>query len=268
MDAKQHGQLAAGHPARRPERRARCSRTAAARQSAGVALALLAIVFARPATEAADPAEYLPRGSFHRPFSAAMPPGTLGDARALGRGPVAGYFQPVRFAGPDGARFALAQSGTFQDPEETLMAGLLVGNVYRFRVTDIPGSEGAELYPTVELIDRTYPPPKLATLYPIPITLDEDDLQAALDGRFVTRVVYLEDPQTALAVAEEPDSSRAIDIPENQDALALADRLGRPVAIVRVGSLAPPSTPALMPQFFFGHPTWAPIYQPEETAQP
>lgn len=184
----------------------------------------------------------------------------------LGGGPIHGYFQPVAFDGPEGTRFSLAQSGAFQPAKDRLMAGLLIGQVYRFKITGIPGAAGAELFPTVELIDRTYPPPGMATSYPIPLNLDADDLTAALAGKLVTRVVYLEDPQTALAVAETPSTSRAVDIASNQNALQVADRLGRPVAIVRIGSLTPPRAEALKPQFFFGHPTWAPIFPSEQQA--
>ena len=100
------------------------------------------------------------------------------------------------------------------------MAGLLIGHVYRFRITGIPDAEGAELYPTIELIDRTYPPPGLATLHPIPINLDEDDLDAAMDGQMVTRVVYLEkDQQSAMPLPETPTTSLAIHIGHNQDPL-------------------------------------------------
>ncbi len=217
---------------------------------------------------ASEPSDYLPPSAGHRPFNADMPPGTVGAARALGRGPLAGYFQPVAFNGPPGTRFALAASDGFTSPDPRLMAGLGVGSVYRFQITGIPGAEGAELYPTVEIIDRTYPPPGLATSHPIPITLDVQDLRAALDGQLVTRVVYLEDPQTALPVAETPTTSRTMEIAGNEDALEVADRLGRPVAIVRIGSRMPPGHPALMSQFNFGYPSWAPIYQPEATPTP
>ena len=217
---------------------------------------------------AADPSDYLSPSSGHRLFSADLPPGTVGAARALGRGPIAGYFQPVAFSGPSGTRFALPQQGSFLTPEPSLMAGLAIGSVYRFQITGIPNAEGAELYPTVEIIDRTYPPPGLMTLYPIPLSLDNQDLQAALAGQMVTRVVYLEDPQTALPVPATPTTTQTIDIAENQDALEVADRLGRPVAIVRIGSLTPPDHPALMAQFTFGSPSWAPIYQPEPAPTP
>lgn len=217
--------------------------------------------------DSADPSHYLPSGGQHRLFSADMPAGVIGGARAVGRGPIADFYQPVKFSGPAGAKFSLALGGEFQPAQPTPMAGLAIGRVYRFRISEIAGHPGAELYPTIEMIDRTYAPTALATSYPVPINLDEEDLRQALRGRLVTRVIYLEDPQTALAIPETPQTSRAMDISVHQDALEVADRFGRPVAIVRIGSLTPPTAPALIPQFFFGHPSWAPIFQPEQATQ-
>ncbi len=222
------------------------------------------LLIAAPATlSAADPSDYLSDAGQHRLFRGYMPPGSIGQARLAGRGPIAGYFQPVAFSGPQGVRFALPDQGVFGEGQDRLQAGMLIGAVYRFRITGIPGAVGAELYPTVELIDRTYPPPGLANRYPIPINLDQEDLEAALDGKLVTRVVVLEDPQTAIPLAQKPTASNAIEVAQHQDALEVADRLGRPVAIVRIGSVTPPSATALMPQFFFGYPAWAPVFQPE-----
>ncbi|GAA4456391.1 hypothetical protein GCM10023156_31640 [Novipirellula rosea] len=219
-------------------------------------------------TSAADPSDYLGSGDRHHILRGDMPAGVIGQARLAGRGPVQNYFQPVAFSGPKGVGFSMPQGSEFFGAEDpSLQVGLLIGGVYRFRITGIPGAEGAELYPTVELIDRIYPPPGLATTYPIPINLDHDDLEAALEGRLVTRVIYLEDPATAFPLAETPQTSRAIELSEHQDALEVADRMGRPVAIVRIGSVAPPGAAALMPQFFFGYPDWTPIYQPEQGSQ-
>lgn len=230
-----------------------------------VAAAITVSALLIPPSHAVDPSAYLgPPGGQHRILSSEVPPGLYGQARLAGRGPVAGYFQPVAFAGPAGVRFSLAQSGAFVEPSESLSAGLLVGGVYRFQITSIPGAEGAELYPTIEVIDRTYPPPGLATRHPIQVILDQDDFDAALSGRLVTRVIYLEDPQTASPIPQTPLTARPIEIAEYQDAMETADRFGRPVAIVRIGSMAPPRTPELMPGFFFGYPMWAPIYQPEQ----
>lgn len=217
-----------------------------------------------------NPSAYLPSyggaGNGHRILSADMPPGYVGAARNAGRTLCPGYFQPVQFVGPEGARFSLAQSGVFTDPTQDLQAGLLVGGVYRFQITNIPGNEGAELFPTIELIDRTYPPPHLATRHPIRIQIDTNDMIAALDGQMVTRVVYLEDPETAAPMTQTRLTDRPIDIAEYQDALEVADRFGRPLAIIRIGSVAPPRLPELMHQFFFGYPVWAPIFAAESLA--
>lgn len=212
---------------------------------------------------AADPTDYLPGGDPHRLFRGDYPPGVVGQARLAGRGPVAGYYQPVAVSGPEGVRFALPQNGTFASGEATLRAGMLVGAIYRFQITAIPGVPGAELYPTIEVIDRTYPPPGLANRYPITINLDEEDLEAALSGQMVTRVIFLEDPETAMPVPATPTTSTPIQIAEYQDALEVADRFGRPVAIVRIGSLTPPRTPELLPQFYFGYPVWLPVDPPQ-----
>ncbi len=231
-------------------------------------LLTLAISICSSLTFADSPDAYLSNQPHHKLFSGDVPPGVLGTARAMGRGPVAGYFQPIAFSGPQGTKFSLPQGGVFQTPSPNFMAGILIGSVYRFQITGIPGFEGAELFPTVELLDRTYPPPGLATRFPIPINLDQEDLETALDGQMVTRVIYLEDPETAVPLAEKPTTSRAIDVSYYQDPIEVADRFGRPVAIVRIGSVLPPTTEELTPQFYFGYPAWAPIYQPEPEYAP
>lgn len=211
---------------------------------------------------AADPSDYLSSTNHHQLFTGDMPAGVIASTRQrLTARPQPPYFQPVQFHGPRGTEFSIAQYGTFEDASPQLMAGLLVGHVYRFRVSNIPGAEGAELYPTVEMVDRTYPPPGLATSYPIPVNLDVDDLMAALDGQLVTRVVFLEDPQTAVPLQQGPNGPVAIDVPEYQDPLEIADLRGRVVAILRIGSVSPPRAEVLKSQFFFGHPSWAPIFE-------
>jgi hypothetical protein len=200
-----------------------------------------------------------PNGNVHRLFSGDAPPGVIGAARLQRWGAVVGHYQGVAFRGPGRTQFSMPIDGVFQPPaDKPLCAGLLIGAVYRFKITSIPGFEGEELYPTVEVIDRTYPPESLAARFPIPINLEIEDLEDALEGRLVTRVIYLEDPGTAVPLAETPESSRAFDIPGSQDALAVADTLGKPVAIVRLGSVTPPTAEALMPQFFLGYPPWLP----------
>ncbi|MCD0463228.1 hypothetical protein [Roseiconus lacunae] len=221
-------------------------------------LALVAMMMASTSDVlAADP---LPINNGHPLYHRMLPPGAIW-ASPHATQMQQSTFQPVAFSGPEGTKFSLPLGAGFAEEESELMAGLMVGAVYRFRITNIPQSVGVELYPTVELIGKLNPPPGKETLFPIPINLSESDLLNALDGNLVTRVIYLEDPQTAVPLAKERQDDRPIDIPLDQDALATADSLGRPIAIVRLGSKSPPRVAELQQAFYFGYPSWAPIYQ-------
>ena len=53
------------------------------------------------------------------------------------------------------------------------------------------------------------------------------------------RVIYLEDSEVAEPVDTSGKPQRVLDISPNQNALRTADQLGRPVAILRMGSRVP-----------------------------
>lgn len=176
----------------------------------------------------------------HWLHAGALPPGAIGSLRLIRGGPLSGYFQPVQVRVPQGTRTALAVDGQFTEPTEgNALVGLLVGSVYRLRVTDIPHQPGVEVFPTIELIDRLYPPPGMALRFPIPIELTEEELQLAAQGAFITRVIYVEDPLQALPVREKEGHTQWIEVPHGDDPLVTADRLGRPIAILRLGARYP-----------------------------
>lgn len=169
-----------------------------------------------------------------------MSPGAIGSWQLQRGGPLPGYFQPVEIRAPEGARVSLAIDGSFDDPQPTpLKVGLLISPVYRLRVTNIPFHEGMEVYPTIEVIDRTYPPPGQETRYPIPIELTLEELEFALDGLYVVRVIYLEHPDYALPHLDDPQGQTWFDAGVGNDPLQMADELGRPVAILRMGGRVP-----------------------------
>jgi hypothetical protein len=177
---------------------------------------------------------YAQRPPIHYHYSADAPTGTLGKAQLLRGGPLAGYFQPVEISAPKGAAISLAEEGGFGEGKDgRALVGLRIGNVYHLKVTRIPLNEGVEVFPTIELLDRLYPPEGQELRFPIPIDLTLEELDHAANGRFVTRVIYLEDPRRALAVREDPDQQRYFEVPSDQDPLEVADRIGRPVAILR-----------------------------------
>lgn len=177
----------------------------------------------------------------HWRHAGAMPPGAIGRQRLMRGGPLSGYCQPVEIRAPQGARIAPAVGSGFAESEsDKLLVGLQVGPVYRFRVTEIPEHPGLEVFPTVEMVDRLYPPPGQVLRFPVPVELTQDELLMAAEGRFVTRVIYVEDPQQALPVAEKASSEVSwFDVRAGEDPLVTADALGRPIAILRMGGRVP-----------------------------
>jgi len=175
-----------------------------------------------------------------------MPPGAIGNLRLLRGGPLSGYFQPVRIRAPQGARISLAEEGGFcTEQYDTTFVGMQIGPVYRLRVAGFAPDGGGEVFPTVEVIDRLYPPAGLALRYPIPVELTRDELRMAADGMLVTRVIYLENPSDALPADEPQDEQPWVEAPHGGDPLAIADEMGRPVAILRIGGRVPnPGTTA------------------------
>ena len=95
-------------------------------------------------TAAAPPA-------LHYPWSSDWPPGAVGQGQLLRAEPIRGYFQPVQIRAPQGVKLALATNGTFADSNPSqVTGGMLVGQVYRLQVSNIPAHEGFEVYPTIE----------------------------------------------------------------------------------------------------------------------
>lgn len=175
----------------------------------------------------------------HFQHSIQDPPGTVGRSQLLRGGPLPGYFQPVEFKALDGMEVSLAYDGKFHPATPTVKAGLLIGPVYRLRVSSIPRMAGFEVYPSIELVNRLYPPQGLAWKFPIPIYLTQQDIQYALQGRYITRVIYLEDPRAALPIVARVNEQRYFDVKAPTDPLHTADQLGRPMAILRLGSRVP-----------------------------
>lgn len=215
-------------------------------------LMLAGLLWSLPAAATAQPpVPGVLFGEGYQPLRHDGPPGKAAAWLQAIRGENAGWLQPIRVELPsDGTVSVHAAS---PEPAAVLAPpaqfSVSVGHVYRLRVADLPEFPGVEIYPTVEVLDRLHPPAGRENDYPIPIVLTEDDLRTALSGQLVTRVVYLEQPQLAATQdplrREVPQSVAAGD-----NALAAADRFGRPMLIVRIGGRTP--SPRNTPPSFFG----------------
>jgi hypothetical protein len=195
-----------------------------------------------------------------------MPPGAIGSQQLQRGGPLTGFFQPVEIKAPPGALVSLAVTGNFETAQTApRKAGLLIGAVYRLRVTNIPLAEGIEVFPTVEVIDRLYAPVDQERRFAIPVDISAEDLRQAADGKFVTRVIYLEDSRQALP-ARQDGTQITYETAPGQDPLAVADGLGRPVAILRLGGRLPSQSEAHDSTFYFGSPPFVAL--PADPAPP
>ncbi len=201
-----------------------------------VALICITSVFALP-TAAQEPSSLHDR---HFRDSGLHPPGQVGRGLLSRGGPIPGYFQPIEVRAPQGTQLAFVANGQFGPPLlAPTKAGMLIGAVYRMKITNIPGLEGVEVFPSIEVINRIYPPRGLEAKFAIPIQLSLREIKMAVQGFYVTRVIYLEDPTNPIPVDEPIGRQRTLDISYTEDPLHVADKLGRPVAILRIGSRYP-----------------------------
>ena len=152
--------------------------------------------------------------------------------------------QIVRFSVPPGATLEILGPAPepIPIPEELgLTYGLRVGVSYRLKLANLPNAPGAELFPMVELVGHLHRPPTVDPLkFPIRIPFGEDDTEdAAVRGRMVTQVVYLEAPDQAIPVSLPKDEIPVVTLSPVESPLKVAPALGRVMAIVRVGGRAP-----------------------------
>lgn len=146
----------------------------------------------------------------------------------------------VTFTGPEGmvVTWDVSAPGAF-DSEPLVAPGRYnfpQGAIYRLKLTNIPGREGVELYPSIEMAPSLPRTDAYLAHNSIPVQFTEEDLDQVLSGNFVTKVIYLPDPdfqELALAGVETLVSTR---LDPGLDPIVEADRRGAILAIIRVGN--------------------------------
>jgi hypothetical protein len=167
-----------------------------------------------------------------------------------GPGPGISLYQPssvatgqssqMAFVGPEGMMVAWDETmpGRF-DSEPLVCPGRYnfpQGAIYRLKLTNVPGRPGVELYPTLEVGPAMPRTEAFLAHNAIPVQLTEEDFDQVLTGNFVTKVIYLPDPdyqEFALAGVETLVSTR---LDPGVDPIVEADRRGAILAILRLGN--------------------------------
>ncbi len=153
----------------------------------------------------------------------------------------AGATSQIAFLGVEGGELSWDISGQQMfDSNPLVMPGrqnFPQGAIYRLKLTNLPSREGVELYPTLEVAPVTPRTDAYLAHSPIPVQFTDEDLDQVLSGNFVTKVIYLPDPEfqeLALSGVETLVSTR---LDPGVDPIAEADRRGAILAILRVGNL-------------------------------
>jgi hypothetical protein len=183
--------------------------------------------------------------------SAGMGGGGIAPAMAMGGGGYApgcppmgmgsGPTSQIAFLGVEGGEISWDISGQqIFDSTPLVMPGrqnFPQGAIYRLKLTNLPSRAGVELYPTLEVAPVTPRTDAYLAHAPIPVQFTDEDLDQVLSGNFVTKVIYLPDPEfqeLALSGVETLVSTR---LDPGVDPIAEADRRGAILAILRVGNL-------------------------------
>ncbi|MDB5387474.1 MAG: hypothetical protein JWM11_3120 [Planctomycetaceae bacterium] len=170
-----------------------------------------------------------------------MPPGMGGPGMMMmPQQPFAGQTTQIRFVGPESMQVGWEDKPHHYAEEQLTAPGRYnfnQGFIYRLKLTAIPGREGPPLYPTLQV----YPVHPATEAYlshnSVPILLNDEDFQQVDGNNFVTKVIYLPDPQhqeLAIPGAEVLVSTR---LEPGIDPIAEADRRGTIMAVLRVGNM-------------------------------
>ena len=153
--------------------------------------------------------------------------------------------QVVRIQGPDGVIVSVLGPQTVPvspgDGKGLGTFGMRVGTAYYLRLSNLPNRPEAELFPVIQLVGHLHRPPGVdPSRYPIRVQLTEDDIDNVLrNGRLVTEIVYLEDPEQALPLHLPKDEIPVVTLSPAENPMKVAQALGRPMVVVEIGNRAP-----------------------------
>jgi uncharacterized repeat protein (TIGR01451 family) len=145
----------------------------------------------------------------------------------------------VLFSGPPGLRATFYQGNlNGREYAAPVNVGLRPGYIHRVKLTGFPRRPGEPeaLYPTLEVLGTLQLPPHFrAADFPVPIRLNEEDIQRIAAGAMLSKVIVLEHPDRALLGTSRPDEPLEVEVPPGRDPVAEAREMGRPLLVLRIG---------------------------------
>lgn len=167
-------------------------------------------------------------------------PGTVAFTTLLANPQWVGRVQPVKLHLPENSIVSTWQGSWLDSEYANPTVATSVGPIYQVRIRGEFRTQSFDLYPSLEMVSCLNPPADLQLRFPVPVAISEEDIEKALAGKLVTKVIYVENPETALPYRQLCNGHQAyFDVTDLEDPIRTASRLGRPIAILRLGTRQP-----------------------------
>jgi hypothetical protein len=110
------------------------------------------------------------------------------------------------------------------------------GGIFRLKISAIEGRPGMELYPTLEIGAATQRTAAYLAHAAIPIQFTQEDFDQVAAANFVTKVIYVPDPEYQELALAGVDTIVSTRLDPGVDPITEADRRGSILAIIRLGN--------------------------------
>jgi hypothetical protein len=120
--------------------------------------------------------------------------------------------------------------------------------IYRLKLSNIEGRPGLELYPTMEVVPSNPKTDAFLAHNAVPIDFTAEDFKQVAEGNYITKVIYLPDPQYQDAAGTGIDEILSTRLEPGQDPIQEALKRGSILLVIRMGNVdqEAPNTPPLI----------------------
>ncbi|MEE2640822.1 MAG: hypothetical protein VX768_09365 [Planctomycetota bacterium] len=167
-------------------------------------------------------------------------PGVLAPMSPPGMAPAAAPTVQIWFTNPESCevRWDVAAVGKYDSSAHVVpfKQSFAQGGVYRLKITNIEGFEDKTLYPSLEVGPITPRTSAFVAHSAIPIQFTNEDFTQVTTGNFVTKVIYIPDPEFQELAIAGIDTLVSTRLDPGVDPIVEADRRGSILAIIRMGN--------------------------------
>ena len=171
---------------------------------------------------------------------------SLGEhSRTSARSPMQGppAFVPtsqINFLGEESLviNFDATRPGTFDSAPLVLPAthDFPQGGIYRLKASNIPGHPGKELFPTLEIAPTAARTQAFLAHSSVPVEFTDNDFDQVFSGNFVTKVVYLPNPEFQGIAMSGVGTLVNTQLQPGVDPIIEASKRGSILAVIRMGN--------------------------------